>query len=88
MTAEEESLQHTLQIISAGLWRSHWSGKRAMKRLGREDGLQLSGQADQLTVAEILATGAARDKLTEAPAWIVHGEALINVGLTSGRAAP
>ena len=39
MTAEGESLQHTLQTISAGLWRSHWSGKRAMKRLGREDGL-------------------------------------------------
>ena len=49
-----------------------------MNRLGREDVLQLPGQAEQLTVAEILATGATRDKLTEAPAWIVNDEALIN----------
>jgi hypothetical protein len=45
------------------------------------------GPADDVTIAEIIGTGATVDELAEAQAWIANDEPLINAGkpLPSGR---
>ena len=38
------------------------------------------GRADDVTIAEIIGTGATVDELAEAQAWIVNDEPLLNAG--------
>jgi hypothetical protein len=58
-----------------------------MKRLTREDVIKAVGGVDDVTIAEIIGTGATADELAEAQAWIVNDDPLLNAGkpLPSGR---
>ena len=58
-----------------------------MKRLTREDVIKAIGGVDDVTIAEMIGTGATADELAEAQAWIVNDDPLLNVGkpLPSGR---
>jgi hypothetical protein len=58
-----------------------------MKRVTRDDVTKAIGLVDDVTVAEIIGTGATADELAEAQAWITNDEPLINAGkpLPSGR---
>jgi hypothetical protein len=58
-----------------------------MKRVTRDDVTKAFGRIDDVTIAEIIGTGASADELAEAQAWIVNDEPLMNAGkpLPSGR---
>jgi hypothetical protein len=58
-----------------------------MKRVTRDDVTRAVGRVDDVTVAQIIGTGATADELAEAQAWIVNDEPLLNAGkpLASGR---
>ena len=58
-----------------------------MRRLTRDDVTRAVPGADDLTIAEIIGTGATADELAEAQAWLVNDEPLMNAGkpLASGR---
>jgi hypothetical protein len=58
-----------------------------MRRVTREDVARAVGRADDVTIAEIIGTGATVDELAEAQAWVVNDEPLMNAGkpLPSGR---
>jgi hypothetical protein len=58
-----------------------------MKRVTRDDVTKAIGQVDDVTIAEIIGTGATADELAEAQAWIANDEPLMNAGkpLPSGR---
>jgi hypothetical protein len=58
-----------------------------MTRLTRDDVIKAVGEADDVTIAEIIGTGATAEELAEAQAWIDNDEALMNAGkpLPSGR---
>jgi hypothetical protein len=59
----------------------------SMTQLTRDDVVKAIGEADDVTIAEIIGTGATAEELAEAQAWIVNDEALVNAGkpLPSGR---
>jgi hypothetical protein len=56
-------------------------------RVTREDVTKAIGRVDDMTIAEIIGTGATVDELAEAQAWIVNDEPLMNAGkpLATGR---
>jgi hypothetical protein len=58
-----------------------------MRRVTREDVTKAVGRADDVTIAEIIGTGATVDELAEAQAWIANDEPLLNAGkpLATGR---
>ena len=58
-----------------------------MKRVTRDDVTKTVGRADDVTIAQIIGTGATVDELAEAQAWFVNDEPLMNAGrpLASGR---
>jgi hypothetical protein len=58
-----------------------------MKRVTRDDVTKAVGPVDDVTIAEIIATGATADELAEAQAWLINDEPLLNAGkpLASGR---
>jgi hypothetical protein len=58
-----------------------------MKRVTRDDIARAVGPVDDVSIAEIIGTGATVDELAEAQAWIVNDEPLMNAGkpLPSGR---
>jgi hypothetical protein len=58
-----------------------------MTRITRDDVTRAVGQADDVTIARIIATGATAEELAEAKAWIANDEPLINAGrpLANGR---
>lgn len=58
-----------------------------MKRITRDDVIHSVRRADDVAIAEIIATGATVDELAEAQAWIANDEPLMNAGkpLPSGR---
>jgi hypothetical protein len=58
-----------------------------MKHLTRDDVTRAAGGIDDVTIAEIIGTGATADELAEAQAWIVNDDPLMNAGkpLASGR---
>ncbi len=58
-----------------------------MKRVTREDVTKAVGRVDDVTIAEIIGTGATADELAEARAWLVNDEPLLNAGkpLATGR---
>lgn len=49
-----------------------------MKRISREDVIKAISGADDVTIAEIIGTGATVDELAEAKAWLANDEPLIN----------
>jgi hypothetical protein len=58
-----------------------------MTRITRDDVNRAVSQADEVTIAKIIATGATAEELAEAKAWIANDEPLINAGrpLAKGR---
>jgi hypothetical protein len=58
-----------------------------MTAITRKDVIETLGELDDVTVAEIIATGATRQELAEAEGWLSNDEALINTGrpLPTGR---
>jgi hypothetical protein len=58
-----------------------------MTRISRDDVNRAVSQADDVTIAKIIATGATAEELAEAKAWIANDEPLINAGkpLANGR---
>jgi hypothetical protein len=58
-----------------------------MTPLTRDDVIAVLGRVDDLTMAEIMATGATPQELAEAQAWIANDEPLMNAGkpLATGR---
>jgi hypothetical protein len=58
-----------------------------MRRVTRDDITKVVGRADDVTIAEIIGTGATVDELAEAQAWIANDEPLLNAGkpLATGR---
>src|SRR5258706_14686670 len=59
-----------------------------MRRVTRDDIAKAVGRVDDVTIAQIIGTGATVDELAEAQAWIVNDEPLMKAGkpLASGRA--
>jgi hypothetical protein len=58
-----------------------------MTRVTRDDVTAAIGEVDDVTIAEIIGTGATVEELAEAKAWIANDEPLINAGkpLATGR---
>jgi hypothetical protein len=58
-----------------------------MTHLTRDDVINAVGEIDDVTIAEIIGTGATPDELAEAQAWLVNDDPLLNAGkpLPSGR---
>ena len=58
-----------------------------MTRITRDDVTTAIGEVDDVTIAEIIGTGATVEELAEAKAWIANDEPLINAGrpLATGR---
>ena len=58
-----------------------------MKSLTRDDVTKAVGPIDDVTVAQIIGTGATADELAEAQAWVVDDDPLLNAGkpLATGR---
>ncbi|MFL4977370.1 MAG: hypothetical protein ACJ8FV_02755 [Xanthobacteraceae bacterium] len=58
-----------------------------MAVLTREDVVAVLGRVDDCTIGEIIASGATRQELAEANAWLANDEPLLNAGrpLATGR---
>lgn len=58
-----------------------------MRRLTRDDVTKAISGADDVTIAQIIGTGATVDELAEAQAWLANDEPMINDGrpLAHGR---
>jgi len=58
-----------------------------MTQITRDDVTKAIGPADDVTIAEIIGTGATAEELDEAQAWIANDEPLMNAGrpLATGR---
>jgi len=58
-----------------------------MKRVTRDDITKAISSADDVTIAQIIGTGATVDELAEALAWIANDEPMMNAGrpLATGR---
>src|SRR5215218_2149170 len=66
---------------------AHRAEERTMAAVTRDDVVAVLKPAEDTVVAQIIATGASKEELTEAYAWLQSDEALMNVGrpLPSGR---
>jgi hypothetical protein len=62
-------------------------GGAGMAPLTRKDVIETIGDVDDVTVADIIATGATAQDLAEAQSWVLNDEALLNTGrpLPTGR---
>jgi hypothetical protein len=49
-----------------------------MKRLSRDDVIKAISGADDVTIAQIIGTGATIEELAEAQAWLANDEPLLN----------
>jgi hypothetical protein len=56
-----------------------------MRRLSRDDVTKAVSGADDVTIAEIIGTGATVEELAEAQAWLANDEPMINEPLAHGR---
>jgi hypothetical protein len=56
-------------------------------RITRHDVIKAIGAADDVTIAQMIATGATVDELAEAQAWMANDEPMMNAGrpLATGR---
>jgi hypothetical protein len=57
------------------------------ERITRDDVIKAIGSADDVTIAQMIATGATVDELAEAQAWMANDEPMMNAGrpLATGR---
>jgi len=63
------------------------TGLSESPRMSRDDIIKAVGAVDDVTIAEIIATGATADELALALAWIANDEPMLNAGrpLATGR---
>jgi hypothetical protein len=56
-------------------------------RITRDDVIKAIGSADDVTIAQLIATGATVEELAEAQAWLANDEPMMNSGrrLATGR---
>jgi hypothetical protein len=56
-------------------------------RITRDDVIKAIGSADDVTIAQMIATGATVEELAEAQAWMANDEPMMNAGrpLATGR---
>jgi hypothetical protein len=57
-----------------------FEGREAMTHLKRDDAIKAIGEVDDVTIAEIIGTGATAEELAEAQAWIANEDALLHAG--------
>ena len=57
---------------------AHDQGMTVMRRITRDDVTKAVGGADDVTIAEIIGTGATVDELAEAKAWLANDEPMLN----------
>jgi hypothetical protein len=57
------------------------------QRITRDDVIKAIGSADDVTIAQLIATGATVEELAEAQAWMANDEPMMNSGrpLATGR---
>jgi hypothetical protein len=57
------------------------------ERITRDDLIKATGAVDDVTIAQMIATGATVDELAEALAWLANDEPMMNSGrpLATGR---
>ena len=57
------------------------------ERITRDDVIKAIGSADDVTIAQMIATGATVEELAEAQAWMANDEPMMNTGrpLATGR---
>ena len=57
------------------------------ERITRDDLIKATGAVDDVTIAQMIATGATVDELAEALAWLANDEPMMNAGrpLATGR---
>ena len=57
------------------------------ERITRDDLIKATGVVDDVTIAQMIATGATVDELAEAQAWLANDEPMMNSGrpLATGR---
>jgi hypothetical protein len=57
------------------------------ERITRDDVIKAIGSADDVTIAQLIATGATVEELAEAQAWMANDEPMMNSGrpLATGR---
>src|SRR5437016_9378153 len=62
-------------------------GRQAMRRITRDDVTKAINGADEVTIAQMIGTGATVDELAEAQAWLANDEPMLNAGrpLATGR---
>jgi hypothetical protein len=53
---------------------------KAMTRLTRDDVIKAVGEVDDVTIAEIIGTGATAEELAAAQAWLANEDALLDAG--------
>ena len=65
----------------------HGQVMEVVMQLTREDVARVVGAADDVTIAQIIGTGATVEELTEAQAWLANDEPMMNAGrpLATGR---
>jgi hypothetical protein len=51
-----------------------------MTQLTRDDVIREVGEVDDVTIAEIIGTGATAEELVEAQAWLANEDALLDAG--------
>ena len=58
-----------------------------MRRITRDDVTRAINGADEVTIAQMIGTGATVDELAEAQAWLANDEPMLNAGrpLATGR---
>lgn len=63
------------------------AGMEVIMQITREDVTRAVAGADDVTIAQIIGTGATVDELAEAQAWLANDEPMINAGrpLATGR---
>jgi hypothetical protein len=70
-----------------GVIENSGEARAAMTRVTRDDVIKAFGAVDDMTVAQIIATDATINELSEAQAWIANDEPMMNAGrpLATGR---
>jgi hypothetical protein len=65
----------------------HGQVMEVVMQLTREDVARVVGVADDVTIAQIIGTGATVEELAEAQAWLANDEPMMNAGrpLATGR---
>jgi hypothetical protein len=82
-----DQAERLAKMAAECLAHAYSPGGAGMAHLTRKDVIETIGDVDDVTVADIIATGATVQELSEAQAWVVNDEPLLNTGrpLPTGR---